>query len=77
MGGEGEELNRGRENVVDSKFFCSDYDGKVDQAANETNSRERDHGGNVTVDGKYLKEVGTFDIDGIHGRHIVEYSEQR
>ena len=32
---------------------------------------------NVTADGKYLKEVDTFDIDGIQGRHIAEYSEQR
>ena len=32
---------------------------------------------NVTTDGKYLEEMDTFDIDGIQGRHIVEYSEQR
>ena len=43
-------------------------------------SWEWDHScntGNVTIDGKYLEEVDTFDIDGIQGRHIVEYSEQR
>ena len=33
--------------------------------------------GNVTVDWKYLEEVDTFDIDGIQGRHIAEYYEQR
>ena len=32
---------------------------------------------NVTTNGKYLEEVDTFDTDGIQGRHIVEYSEQR
>ena len=64
----------------DSKFLCSEYDGRADQAANETNSREWDHScntGNVTADGEYLEEVGTFDTDGIQGRHIAEYSEQR
>ena len=35
-GGEGKYLNRGRENVVDSNFLCSEYDGRADQAANET-----------------------------------------
>ena len=43
----------------DSKFLCSEYDGKADQAANEMDSREWDHScntGNVTVDGKYLEE---------------------
>ena len=42
-------------------------------------SWEWDHScntGNVTVDGKYLEEVDTFDTDGIQGRHIVEYFEQ-
>ena len=33
--------------------------------------------GNVTAYGKYLEEVDAFDIDGIQGRHIVEYSKQR
>ena len=49
-------------------------------AANETDSKEEDHRCytmDVTVDGKYLGEVDTFDIDGIQGRHIAEYSEQR
>ena len=32
---------------------------------------------NVTADGKYLGEVNTFGIDGMQGRHIAEYSEQR
>ena len=44
------------------------------------NSWEWDHSyntENVTTDGKYLEEVDTFDIDGIQGRHIAEYSEQR
>ena len=80
VGGEGKELNRGRVSVVDSNFFCSEYDGRVDQATNETDSWERDHScntGNVTTNGKYLGEVDTFDIDGIQGRHIAEYSEQR
>ena len=54
--GEGKELNRGRGSVVDSNFLCSEYDGKVDQVANETDSWEWDHScntGNVTTDGKY------------------------
>ena len=52
----------------------------LDQAANETDSREWDHScntGNVAADGKYFEEVNSFDIGGIQGRHIVEYSEQR
>ena len=43
-------------------------------------SWEWDHSYNtrgVTAEGKYLEEVDTFDIEGIQGRHIVEYSEQR
>ena len=74
-GNGGKELNRGRGSVVDSKFLYSEYDGRVDQAANETNSWEWDHScntENVTTDGKYLWEVDTFDIDGIQGRHIAE-----
>ena len=73
-------MNRGRGSVVDLDFLCSEYDARVDQEANETNSWEWDHScntGNVTVDGKYLGEVDTFDINGIQGRHIEEYSEQR
>ena len=73
-------MNRGRGGVVDSKFLCSEYDCRVDQEANETESWERDHScntGNVTADGKCLEEVDTFGIDGIQGRHIAEYSEQR
>ena len=31
----------------------------------------------VTTDGKYLGEVDTFGTDGIQGRHIAEYTEQR
>ena len=80
MGGEGKELNRGRGSVADSNFLCSEYDGRANQAENETDSCERDHScntRNVTIDGKYLGEVDTFDIDGIQGRHIAEYSEQR
>ena len=49
--------NRGRGSVVDSKFLCLDYDSKVNQDANEIESRERAHScntGDVTVDGKYL-----------------------
>ena len=44
------------------------------------NSWEWDHScntENVTADGKYLEEVDNFDIDGIQGRHIAEYFEQR
>ena len=66
--------------MVDSNFLCSEYDGKADQETNETDSWEWDHScntGNVTADGKYLGEVDTFDIDGIQGRHIAEYSENR
>ena len=47
---------------------------------NKLDSREWDHScntRNVIADGKYLEEVDTFDIDGVQGRHIVEYSEQR
>ena len=80
VGGGEKELNRGRGSVVDSKFLCSEYDDRVDQEANETDPWEWDHScntGNVTVNGKYLGEVETFDIDGIQGRHIAEYYEQR
>ena len=73
-------MNRGRGSVVDSNFIFLEYDGRTDQVANETDSWEWDHScntRNVTVDGKYLGEVDTFDIDGIQGRHIAEYSEQR
>ena len=55
--GEGKELSRGRGSVVDSNFLCLEYDSRVDQEANETDSWERDHScntGNVTADGKYL-----------------------
>ena len=79
-GGGGKELNRGRGSVGDSNFLCSKYDGRADQEANETNSWEWDHGcntRNVTTDGKCLEEVDTFEIDGIQGRHIAEYFEQR
>ena len=79
-GGGGKGLNRGRGSVVDSNFLCSEYDDRVNQAANETVSREWDHScnnGNDTADGKYLEEVDTFDIDGVQGRHIAKYSEQR
>ena len=68
-------MNKGRGSVVDSNFLCSEYDVRADQAANETDSWEWDHSCNtgiVTVDGKYLGEVETCDIDGIQGRHIVE-----
>ena len=74
MGGEGKELNRGRGSVVDSKFLCLEYDDKVDQEANETDSRESGHSCNtrdVTAYGKYVVEVDTFGIDGIQGRHIT------
>ena len=63
---------------MDSKFLCSEYDGREDQEANETDSWERGHScntRNVTADGKYLEEVYTFHINGIQGRHIVEYSD--
>ena len=79
-GGGGKELNRGRGSVVDSKFLCLEYDGRVDQEANETDSWEMDHScntGNAATDGKYLGEVEIFYIDGIQGRHIAYYSEQR
>ena len=79
-GGGGKELNKGSGSVVDSNFLCSEYDSRADQVANETNSWEWDHScntRNVTANGKYLEEVDAFDIDGIQGRHIVEYSEQR
>ena len=55
----------GRGSVVDSDFLCSEYVGRVYQEANEIDSWEWDHSyntGNVTVDGKYLGEVDTFDI---------------
>ena len=57
----------------DSNFLCSEYDGRADLAANETDSREGDHSyyiGNVTADGGYLGEVYTFGIHGIQGRVI-------
>ena len=52
---EGKELNRGRGEVGDSNFLYSEYDGRVDQETNETDSREWDHScniGNVAADGK-------------------------
>ena len=73
-------MNRGRGSVVDSNFLYSEYDGRAYQAANETDSWEWDHSCNArddTADGKYLGKVDTFDINGIQGRHIAEYSEQR
>ena len=73
-------MNRGKGSVLDSNFLFSEYDGKADQAANETDTREWDHNcntENIVADGKYLEEVDTFDTDGIQGRHIVEYSEER
>ena len=78
--GGGKELNKGRGSVVDSNFLYLEYDGRVDQEANETESWEWDHScntRNVTADGKYLGEVETFDIGGIQGGHITLYSEQR
>ena len=72
--------NRGRGSIVDSNFLCSEYDGRADQEANETDSWERDHScntGNVTIDGTYLGELHTFGVHGIQGRLIVEYSKQR
>ena len=77
---EGKELNKGRGGVRDSNFLCLEYDGRADQEANETNSREWEHScniGNITVDGKYLEKMDTFDTNGIQGRHIVEYFEKR
>ena len=56
-------MNSGKGSGGDSNFLCSEYDGRVDQAANETNSWEWDHScntKNVTADGKYLEEVETF-----------------
>ena len=79
-GGEGKYLNQGRGSVVDSNFLCSKYDSRANQATNETDSWEMDHScntGNVTADEKYLGDVDTFGTDGIRGRHIVEYFEQR
>ena len=80
MGGGRKELNRGGGSVADSNFLCSEYDGRVHQVANEIDSWEWDHSyntRNVTAYGKYLVDVNTFDIDGIQGRHIEKYSEQR
>ena len=56
-------MNRDRGSVVESKFLCSEYDGKADQSVNEIDSWEWDHScntENVTVDGKYLEEVETY-----------------
>ena len=72
-------MNRGR-GEGDSNFLCSEYDGRVDQAANETNSWERDHSCNtedVNANGKYLGDVDTFCIYGIQERHIKKFYEQR
>ena len=73
-------MNRGKGSVVDSNFLCLEYDGRVYQVANETDSREWDHScktRNVAPDGKYLEEVDTFDTDGIQGRDITDYFEKR
>ena len=72
--------NWGRRRIGDSNLLCSEYDDRADQAANETDSWEWDHScntGSVTADGKYLGDVDTFSTDGIQGRHIAEYFEQR
>ena len=64
----------------DSNFLCLEYDDRADQAVNEIESREWDHSyntRNVVADGKYLEAEENFDTDGIQGRHITEYSEQR
>ena len=79
-GGKGRSLNRGKGSVVDSNFIFSEYDDKEDQETNETDSWKRDHRCNTrnfTLDGKYLWKVDTFGVDGIQGRHIAEYIEQR
>ena len=50
-----------------SNFLCLEYDGRADQAENETESREWDHScntRNVTIDGKYLGKVDTLIIMG-------------
>ena len=65
---------------MDSNFLFLEHDGRVNWATNETDSWERDHRcntKNVTAYGNRLREVDTFDIDGIQGRHIAEYSKQR
>ena len=70
--GGGKDLNRGRGSVVDSNFLCLEYDGRVDQETNETDSWEWDHScntRNVTTDGKYLREVDTFGTYGTQSRN--------
>ena len=77
MGGE---VEQGQGIMGDSNFLCSKSEGRANHAANETGSWERDHScntRNVTADGKYLGEVYTFGIDGIKGRNITKYYEQR
>ena len=82
LNGEGVEekyLNRGRGRETQNSFVQSMMAGWTRKQM-KFESWEWDHNcntGNVTADGKYLEEVDSFDIDGIQGRNIAEYSEQR
>ena len=67
-------MNRARENVVDSNFLCSEYDGRDDLATNETDSWERDHRCEtveITTKENTWGSNWNSDIHGIQGRLIA------
>ena len=73
-------MEQGQGITGDSNFLCSEYDGRAYQAANETDSWERDHSyntGNVTADGKYLEKEILLVLMGSKEDTFAEYSEQR
>ena len=72
-------MNRGRGRETQNSFVHSMTASQTRQQM-KLDSWEWDHScntRNVTVNGKCLEEVDTFEIDGIQGRIIVEYYEQR
>ena len=65
---------QGQGSTGNSNFLCSEYDDRDDLAANETNSRERDHScntGKITATGNTEGGRWTSDIQGIQGRLIT------
>ena len=81
MGGKGRKgLDKGRGEWETQTFFVQSMMVGRSKKQMKLNSWEWDHScntKNVTAYGKYLEAEDTFNTDGIQGRHIVEYSEQR
>ena len=82
LGGEGakRKLNKGRGEWATQTSFVQSMTAGQTRHQMKLDSREWDHScntGNVIANGIYLREVDTSSIDGIQGRHIAEYSEQR